>query len=356
MKHLIFSILLLLFAFSAHAQIKGSGILYFQDAITLIPNEEYGSEWAYVIDDSTLYRWSRDEVAWVKYTTSDVYVIATAADTTTITSPNEGDFAYVDTTLMFLRSELAWVQFSGGGGGSGGGGAPVSDTSRHSHTRLTFGNSYSVPIATLDTADIISVYGGALGAHVTITLPTLPDTSYDGKIIYVRGSATEDGTYIMRVTSTDSSDVLVQGCQSMTVQEITPTDSTNIDIVLTSYANTSGPDTITTSMGELRMYIISNGKYYRYCQYRHPVPKGGIFQIDMTTAATSTTVDFNAPTSGENGGIYTFHFQNTDSNDVDFPAAFKNQAGVAWDSNTTYAMNVDFFMTCYYDGTNYHCK
>ena len=230
------------------------------------------------------------------------------------------------------------------------------DTSAYFHRRLTFGTDYTLPTAVLDTADVISIYAGAqTSSSVTITLPTLSDTTYDGKIIYVRGSGTENGD-IMRITSPDSTDILVQGCQSMGVQDVTPTDSTNIDITLTSYANTTGPDTITATYSVLYMYLISNGKYYRYCQHQQGPPKGAVFQIDMTTAATSTTVDFNAPTAGEDGGVYTFHFLNTANNEVDFPSTFLNQTGTEWDASSTYTINNDFFMTCYFDGTNFHCK
>lgn len=51
----------------------------------------------------------------------NVYEIATAADTTTIVSPNEGDLAYVSDSLLFVRGS-SWLLFQGrsGGGGSGG--------------------------------------------------------------------------------------------------------------------------------------------------------------------------------------------------------------------------------------------
>jgi len=112
------------------------------------------------------------------------------------------------------------------------------------HKRLTFGDSYTLPIEVLDTSDIISIYGGAFtGSPVDIIFPTLPDTSYDGKIIYVRGSSTELGTPF-RITSPDSTDILRQGCSFFTL---------------------AGPDTIRSSTAELRLYIISSGRYYNVC-------------------------------------------------------------------------------------------
>ena len=121
-KRLIFCVAALLATINLSAQIlKGSAPIVFaekadMDAFT--PSLMYGSELAYVLADTTLYRWSRDADAWTKLTTSKVYVIATASDTSTIASPYEGDFAYVDTTLMFLRSPVAWLQFYGVGGSS----------------------------------------------------------------------------------------------------------------------------------------------------------------------------------------------------------------------------------------------
>ncbi len=54
---------------------------------------------------------------------AEVYTIAVVSDTTTIAAPVAGDFAYVDTTNVFVRSEFAWLKISGSSGGGGGSGS-----------------------------------------------------------------------------------------------------------------------------------------------------------------------------------------------------------------------------------------
>ena len=46
----------------------------------------------------------------------------------------------------------------------------------------------------------------------------------------------------------------------------------------------------------------------------------GIFQVDMTTASTGSTVVLTL-SNPVDGGVYTYHFQNTATNAVDFPTA-----------------------------------
>ena len=75
-----------------------------------------------------------------------------------------------------------------------------------------------------------------------------------------------------------------------------------------------------------------------------------IKKYDMTSAAASTTVTV---TGGVDGGVYTFHFTNTSNNDVIFPASFLNADGSAVGTKTFAS---DDFFTCYFDGTQFHCK
>jgi len=83
----------------------------------------------------------------------------------------------------------------------------------------------------------------------------------------------------------------------------------------------------------------------------------GVFQIDMTSASTTATIVLSAPTNPVDGGVYTFHWQNTTAtNSVDLPATFLDETGTALDGGTTYDLTADEWFTCYYDGTNYYCK
>ena len=76
-----------------------------------------------------------------------------------------------------------------------------------------------------------------------------------------------------------------------------------------------------------------------------------IVQIDMAT--NGGTLTLNTPSNPVTGGVYTFHFQNVTNTDLTFPAAFLDAAGSALGVVT---MSADNWYTCYYDGTNYHCK
>jgi len=85
--------------------------------------------------------------------------------------------------------------------------------------------------------------------------------------------------------------------------------------------------------------------------------QNAVVQIDMTAASTASTVTLTA-SNPVMVGTYTFHFQNVDAggHDVDLPANFLNPAGTAWDGSTTVNYAEDDWLTCYFDGTNYHCK
>lgn len=75
-----------------------------------------------------------------------------------------------------------------------------------------------------------------------------------------------------------------------------------------------------------------------------------VTQYDMTDAPASSTANV---IGGLNGGVYTFHFQNTSNNDVVFPANFFNADGT---NLGTVTFTADDFITCYFDGTNFYCK
>ena len=81
-----------------------------------------------------------------------------------------------------------------------------------------------------------------------------------------------------------------------------------------------------------------------------------IVQIDMTSASSSFTL--LTPVNPVSGGVYTFHFQNTTNHDIGFPATFLKADGTTWDGGSTVNYTADFWMTCYYDGTDsvYYCK
>jgi len=109
-------VLLLLMSMLLYGQDKGFAIMVFNTKVSMdamTPNLRNGSELAYVLEDSTYYRWSRDKSQWVKYTTGKVYEIPNAADTSTITTPYEGDVAYIADTLMFIRGQSSWLTIEG---------------------------------------------------------------------------------------------------------------------------------------------------------------------------------------------------------------------------------------------------
>ena len=104
---------------SSYAQDKGMAVMSFNlktsmDAVT--PNEAYGSEWAYVVEDSTMYIWSRTDSVWNRYSGNQVTTIASSPDTVTITNPVRGDIAYISPDSVYFRSNLAWLFSSGGSG------------------------------------------------------------------------------------------------------------------------------------------------------------------------------------------------------------------------------------------------
>lgn len=110
----------------------------------------------------------------------------------------------------------------------------------------------------------------------------------------------------------------------------------SISIINTVESNTAGSTTITIDLQSARNRIV---------------------QIDMTSASTASTVTLTA-SNPVTGGVYTIHFQNTNAggHDVDFPTTFLKADGTAWDGSTTVNYAADDWLTCYYDGTNYHCK
>lgn len=132
---------------------------------------------------------------------------------------------------------------------TGGGAATEHDTSATFHVRLTFGDEYSLSLATLDTADIISIYGGSQTGNIsTITLPELGTTGkYDGKWIHIRGQAAgESGASPFIIThETTASDILVLHQQT---------------------GAKTGNDTIYSTYGDNYRYYISDGRYFRYAQ------------------------------------------------------------------------------------------
>lgn len=100
----------------ANAQTKGFGVMAFNtktemNAVTA--NERYGSEWAYVLEDSTFYRWSRTTSLWVRYSGTQVTKINSASDTSTIVAPIKGDIAYVNESLSFIRNVYQWLPIIG---------------------------------------------------------------------------------------------------------------------------------------------------------------------------------------------------------------------------------------------------
>lgn len=75
-----------------------------------------------------------------------------------------------------------------------------------------------------------------------------------------------------------------------------------------------------------------------------------IAQIDLTASTGAVTLSVSNPVSG---GVYTFHFQNVTSTDLTFPGTFLDAAG---STLGTVPMTANNWYTCYYDGSNYHCK
>ena len=120
MKKLIFLAVLLLGLTTSYAQDKGFAVMVFNlktSMDAMIPNEAYGSEWSYVVEDSTMYIWSRMDSVWNRYSGTDVTVLATSADTSSIADPVIGDFAYIASDTSYIRGPTSWLFNSGGSGG-----------------------------------------------------------------------------------------------------------------------------------------------------------------------------------------------------------------------------------------------
>ena len=122
----------------------------------------------------------------------------------------------------------------------------------------------------------------------------------------------------------------------VTGDDITLTNGGSVSVINTVESNTAASTTITVDLQSARNRIV---------------------QVDMTSASTASTVTLSV-SNPVTGGVYTFHFQNTNvgGHDIDFPANVLQADGTAWDGSTTVNYAADDWLTCYYDGTNYHCK
>ena len=115
------------------AQVKATGVWYFDGAPFPQPRLPKGVEIGYDLESKKLYRWNRGADEWTPFVTevsfdttglrNNVYELTTISDTSTILNPVEGDFFVKDSTTFGVYS-TRWNVLYGGGGGGGGG--PVS--------------------------------------------------------------------------------------------------------------------------------------------------------------------------------------------------------------------------------------
>lgn len=146
-------------------------------------------------------------------------------------------------------------------------------------------------------------------------------------------SLTGDATTVDLSGYLDNTDAQTLG---VTGDDITLTNGGSVSVINTVESNTAASTTITVDLQSARNRIV---------------------QVDMTSASTASTVTLSV-SNPVTGGVYTFHFQNTNvgGHDIDFPANVLQADGTAWDGSTTVNYAADDWLTCYYDGTNYHCK
>lgn len=79
-----------------------------------------------------------------------------------------------------------------------------------------------------------------------------------------------------------------------------------------------------------------------------------VVQLDMTGYSS---FELSAPSNPVSGGVYTFHFINVSGTvSIDFPGIFLKADGSSWDDGGLKDYSSSDWMTCYYDGSNYHCK
>lgn len=112
MKRILFCIFVCLAYSAAYSQDKGMAVLVFNAKASMdavIPNEAYGSELSYVVEDSTMYVWSRTDSVWTRYSGTDVTVISTSADTSSITDAVIGDVAYITKDSIYVRGPNGWL-------------------------------------------------------------------------------------------------------------------------------------------------------------------------------------------------------------------------------------------------------
>jgi heptaprenylglyceryl phosphate synthase len=83
-----------------------------------------------------------------------------------------------------------------------------------------------------------------------------------------------------------------------------------------------------------------------------------VYRIDMTNASTTNTVSLNETISPQQGpGYFRFHFTNTLGNtyNVNFPNRFLDLSGATWDGGSTYTVDSDILIYCYFNSTNFYC-
>lgn len=142
----------------------------------------------------------------------NVYVLDAMSDTTTISTPLEGDIAYVDSTLVAFRSTAAWLVFEGGGGSS---------------ASLTYVDS----LHTAQQADINErIDSIEAGANITLSGT---GTAADPLIISAAGGGAGDvDSLVSLVFATDTlTATLASGQQLKAYIPATPTDSLYIQTV-----------------------------------------------------------------------------------------------------------------------------
>lgn len=178
----------------------------------------------------------------------------------------------------------------------------------------------------------------------------------------------EGGYGVVTTMSTDKANFKVDTSEIATVWALADslTNSSDDQIAIeVPYTPTGGEITATelqTATQQLENYSMPEIIDVTSGTFNVPVPSGfvsrfPIFNIDMSAASTSTNVNFNHSSSLQSARIL-YHFTNTSNSghDLNFPTNFLKIDGTAWDGGTTYTVDSDILMYCYFDGVDFYCE
>jgi hypothetical protein len=180
-------------------------------------------------------------------------------------------------------------------------------------------------------------------------------------LLLISGSPSSNSADLSRyLDNTDEQDLSLSG----NILSLTG-DATSVD--LSGYLDNTDSQTLGVSGGNI---TLTNGGSVSVINTVSPITpptstsvdvdlgnsRNRVLQIDMTSASTSSTVTLSV-SNAVLGGVYTFHFQNTQgTHDIDFPLNFLKADGTQWDGASTVNYTADDWLTCYFDGSFFYCK